>query len=84
MPLPSPGAAAATSRNIIDDQIVAALENLRDHMVEGWPELGIPPLDPLYLGYVNIDIHNNDTTYDVRRWWMGRGCWGKNQGEERR
>ncbi|XP_050727840.1 uncharacterized protein LOC127004331 isoform X2 [Eriocheir sinensis] len=57
-----PPHAATTQRNILDDQIVMALESLRDHMSEGWPELGVPPLDPLTLGHVNIDIHNNGTT----------------------
>ncbi|MPC33778.1 hypothetical protein E2C01_027140 [Portunus trituberculatus] len=27
-------------------------------MVDGWPDLGVPPLDPLDLGTVNIDINS--------------------------
>ncbi|XP_063866722.1 uncharacterized protein LOC135103835 isoform X1 [Scylla paramamosain] len=57
----TPRAAAATggsTRNYIDTIIINALENLRNHMAEGWPDLGVPPLDPLDLGNINIDINS--------------------------
>ncbi|XP_045104307.1 uncharacterized protein LOC123499836 isoform X2 [Portunus trituberculatus] len=62
---PTAAAAAVTTtttggspRNYIDTIIINALENLRNQMVDGWPDLGVPPLDPLDLGTVNIDINS--------------------------
>ncbi|XP_063594873.1 uncharacterized protein LOC134771847 [Penaeus indicus] len=54
-------AGAPAVRNVIDDQIIAALENFRAHMLDGWPELGIPPLDPMLLPEVNINVTSGTT-----------------------
>ncbi|XP_042876261.1 uncharacterized protein LOC122255943 [Penaeus japonicus] len=51
----------ASVRNVIDDQIIAALESFRNHMIDGWPELGIPPLDPLVLPEVRINVTSGTT-----------------------
>ncbi|MDK2413684.1 JHBP domain-containing protein, partial [Aphanizomenon sp. 202] len=48
-------------RNVIDDQIIAALENFRTHMVDGWPELGVPPLYPMVLSGVSLDVTSGTT-----------------------
>ncbi|KAK8733727.1 hypothetical protein OTU49_006454, partial [Cherax quadricarinatus] len=47
--------------NVIDDKIVEALENFRSNMSSGWPDLGIPPLDPLFLSTVDLNITSDDT-----------------------
>ncbi|XP_076047676.1 uncharacterized protein LOC143029121 [Oratosquilla oratoria] len=39
-----------------DDLIIGELENIRTNMSTGWPELGIPPLDPLEVDFVNISV----------------------------
>ncbi|KAG7170308.1 putative hemolymph juvenile hormone binding protein JHBP-like 5, partial [Homarus americanus] len=45
-----------SASNAIDDQIIKALESFREHMSSGWPELGIPVLDPLLLPEVDLNI----------------------------
>ncbi|XP_069174458.1 uncharacterized protein [Procambarus clarkii] len=54
--LPSPG-------NVIDDQIVEALENFREQMSIGWPDLGIPPLDPFLLASLPLNITSGETNF---------------------
>ncbi|XP_071524440.1 uncharacterized protein [Panulirus ornatus] len=54
--------ASRPTRNLIDEQIIQALEALREHMAGGWPELGIPPLDPLTLHQLDINMTSNGTS----------------------
>lgn len=37
------------SRNRINQQIINLIENQRENFPLGWPRLGIPPIDPLYI-----------------------------------
>ena len=46
--------------NVIEEAITAALEGLRPHMTEGWPDLGIPPLDPLDIGELPVHVNSSD------------------------
>jgi len=42
--------------NPVDDYITMVLENLREKMITGIPQVGIPVLDPLSLGGIGLDI----------------------------
>ena len=50
-------------RNEFEDAIIDSLENLKDQMVTGWPDEGIPPLDPLVLERVPIHIDHKGTRF---------------------
>ncbi|XP_077288565.1 uncharacterized protein LOC143912965 [Arctopsyche grandis] len=43
-------------RNIVDDKIIAFLEEAREKFGEGFNESGIPPLDPFTIDNVNIEL----------------------------
>jgi len=51
---------AALRDDALDAYIKAILENLRDQMPEGIPELGIPPLDPLSVPGIEIPHIDED------------------------
>lgn len=36
-------------RNVINQQIINLFDSQRENFATGWPELGIPPLDPFYI-----------------------------------
>lgn len=44
------------SRHQINKWIVSLIEGQRDNFSVGWPGLGIPPLDPLYIEDFAIDL----------------------------
>ncbi|PSN47718.1 hypothetical protein C0J52_04599, partial [Blattella germanica] len=45
-------------KNAIDDAIITALEQLRQLMSTGYPDLGIPPLDPLYIEHEDLKLES--------------------------
>ncbi|KAG7169892.1 uncharacterized protein LOC121865186 isoform X2 [Homarus americanus] len=50
--------------NIIRDAIIDILEDIREGMVTGFPELGIPPLDPLVIDSIPYNVSwDNNTVY---------------------
>jgi len=55
------GGPGGAPRNFLEDDTLEALENLRAGMTEGWPELGIPPLDPLLVPEAVFNIYSEET-----------------------
>ncbi|XP_077288571.1 uncharacterized protein LOC143912969 isoform X2 [Arctopsyche grandis] len=44
-------------KNTIDDKIIKLLDDAREHFETGFPNLGIPPLDPLILEKTQFNVY---------------------------
>jgi hypothetical protein len=43
----------------INESLVNIFEALKEYLKQGWPEYGIPPLDPLFIRHAAIDIDSD-------------------------
>lgn len=41
---------------MVNAAVANAIEGSRDSFSEGWPQIGIAPLDPLYIGDSNFQF----------------------------
>lgn len=51
----------ARARNGINQQFITFIENQRENFSVGWPNIGIPPIDPLYIEEFEAKIETIST-----------------------
>lgn len=51
----------AEKRNQLNERVISLIEGQRESFATGWPQLGIPPIDPFYIEDAELELDDFGT-----------------------
>lgn len=51
----------AERRNQLNERVITLIEGQRENFATGWPQFGIPPLDPIFIEDAELELDDFGT-----------------------